>query len=238
MGDEEVQDEGTQGVTAEDAKNSNACGMCRAMGLGSCKGHGGGASGGGGGTDESSLDASSPTPENQPSHLKSVALSSYLDNTELWKESSEDDLFKLDNEAVLVKMSLDLGRNKLVIEPNPSLKPQDREALYDGIIKELKEFSKEKGRDDLASVYQKEGNTLTIQFPAEHKLFESFIERLMEKNLIPGPEIEKALKEAPASVQQADKEPGLDEGKSSLPRAFDIPSVNDGPAPPGAGDDG
>ncbi|KTD23113.1 hypothetical protein [Legionella israelensis] len=161
----------------------NPCGKCRAAGLPICKGHGGGA-GGDEAKDENASKDNAPTPKNVPSNIEVKALSSYLENSEVWN-SDDDFLYNFNNDLAVFSIELDLAKGVIHFQGNESLSANDKKdlnELYDKIEDELKMFTDEADAQNI-SFSRKEDN-LKINIP-DPKLYDQFVTRLLNKNLIP-----------------------------------------------------
>lgn len=157
-------------------KDTNPCGICRAMGSASCKGHGGGASGDGPETEEPL------TLENQPTAQQISALSSFLENSADW-QCDDDFLFSFNNfneHAAVSSLTLDLAKCELNIEPEENLdleQKQDLKSLFNQIQTLAQQI------DSHAQVTMSNGS-LNVKL-SDPKLFDPLISKLMNKNLIP-----------------------------------------------------
>ncbi|QBR84773.1 hypothetical protein E3983_10660 [Legionella israelensis] len=163
----------------------NPCGNCRAAGLPICKGHGGG--GGAGGNeakDENASKDNAPTPKNVPSNIEVKALSSYLENSEVWN-SDDDFLYNFNNDLAVFSIELDLAKGVIHFQGNESLSANDKKdlnELYDKIEDELKRFTDEADAQNIS--FSRKGDNLKINIP-DPKLYDQFVTRLLNKNLIP-----------------------------------------------------
>ncbi|HFL2714587.1 TPA: hypothetical protein ACGWTM_001744 [Legionella pneumophila] len=159
---------------------SNPCGICRALGLPICKGHGGG--GGGGGADTQNDDA--PELSHVPSNIEVITLSSYLENSEVWNYI-EDFKYHFKSELAIFSILLDLGIGLIHFKGNELLNDTDNKdlnALYSTIESEFRNFSQEVHLQDGSA--KRTGNDLKISIP-DPKLYDQFVTRLINKNLIP-----------------------------------------------------
>ncbi|HBD9311024.1 TPA: hypothetical protein KLD61_003146, partial [Legionella pneumophila] len=91
------------------ALNNNPCGICRAMGSPTCKGHGGGGSGGGAG-DSSDKDESLTKVQSATNKPTTIDLEKSLGKSNLWLKP--DDLafeFNIPDALVSVKIDMEQG---------------------------------------------------------------------------------------------------------------------------------
>jgi len=218
---------------AENALENNPCGMCRALGLPSCKGHAGG--GGGGDEAEDSYESTdSSSPSYQPSPVEIVTLSSFLDKRNAWQQSNEDDLlYTYNNDLAVLTLSLDLSKGVIKFEGQQFLsqdKQDELDALYETITTELAHFKNELNANNikLDATVNRKGNDLTIKI-SDPKQYDAFISRLMEKNLLPTQQIAPALKPS-AKSQEKTSDLNAESDSYKSPTLFDISS---GPKPPG-----
>ncbi|STX50956.1 Uncharacterised protein [Legionella busanensis] len=220
----------TKGKRSEERSNaldSNPCGICRAMGSPICKGHGGGG-GGGGDKGETAQNGSAPTPEYKPTNLEVRALSSYLEHSEVW-QTEDDFLYNFNNGSAVFSMGLDLAKGLIHFEGDESLDDTDAKdlnELYDKIEEELKLFTQEvKGQNISVS---RKGNDLKISIP-DQKLYDQFVTKLLNKNLIPNNNYnaDLAYKPNPLNNQKVDVKDMTDSTYKS-PNPFDI---SKGPRP-------
>ena len=165
-----------------DASDSNPCGMCRAFGLPICKGHGGG--GGDEAKDENPKNDNAPTPKYVPTNIEVKALSSYLEDSEVWN-SENDFLYNFNDDLAVFSIVLDSARGLIHFKGNEFLSAnnkKDLNELYDKIEDELKKFTDEVNAQNISIL--REGNNLRISIP-DHNLYDQFVTRLLNKNLIP-----------------------------------------------------
>ncbi|MGQ3890274.1 hypothetical protein ACQUW5_14825 [Legionella sp. CNM-1927-20] len=205
------------------ALDSNPCGICRAMGSPICKGHGGGAGGGGGdkAQDENAQKDSAPTPEYKPTNIEVKVLSSYLEHSDVW--NSEDDfLYHFSNNFAVFSMVLDSAKGLIHCKGNELLNDngeKDLNELYDKIEEELKTFAHEVKAQNIS--ISRRGNDLKISIP-DQKLYDQFITKLLNKNLIPNNNYNANLnyKMNPDAKQKIDEKEAAASYKS--PNPFDI----------------
>lgn len=167
---------------------TNPCGMCRAAGLPICKGHGGGGGGGASGgdeaKDENATKDNAPTPKNVPSNVEVKTLSSYLEDSKVWN-SDDDFLYDFNNNLAVFSIELNSVKGLIHFQGNEFLSDDDKKdlnELYDRIEDELKMFADEVNAQNIG--FSRDGNNLKISIP-EPKLYDQFVTRLLNKNLIP-----------------------------------------------------
>lgn len=206
------------------AVKNNPCGICRALGLPVCKGHGGG-SGGGGGDASKSADDTLDTTSNIIDH---DSLEKALSNSPLWDESYNiDDLYTFDTPHSLFSIKLDLGSGTLVFSARDNLSKEEQQALktfFDAVENELNEFKNElkaQGFDTDAIQCHREKNSLSIKLPTP-KYYDAFIQRLMDKNLLVT-QVSHELNEIPSIPSDAPKtQRETQQASSTAPNPFDI----------------
>lgn len=162
--------------------DSNPCGICRAFGFPVCKGHGGGGSGET--KDENPKKDSASTPKNVPGNIEVKALSSYLEESEVWN-SDNDFLYHFHNDLAVFSIVLDSAKGLIHCKGNEFLSAnnkKDLKGLYDKIADELNKFTHESNAENIS--LSREGNNLRISIP-DHKLYDQFVTRLLNNNLIP-----------------------------------------------------
>ncbi|MGQ3889667.1 hypothetical protein ACQUW5_11610 [Legionella sp. CNM-1927-20] len=179
------------------AIENNPCSLCKALGLPICRGHGGGGSTGGDSSGSDSGDSYEiediPSLNLKPSLVEGMLLSSFLEASEVWHESPEEDLLYLfNNDLALLSLSLDLSQGLITFKENKLLntdEQKDLAILYDAINNEFKQFKKELSAQNikLNATLIRENNKLTITIPIipNSKHYDAFIARLIDKNLIP-----------------------------------------------------
>lgn len=209
------------------ALDSNPCGICRASGLPICKGHAGGSGGGDGNKDENSQKDNTPTPKYVPTNLEVKALSSYLENSEVWN-TNEDFLYNFNNDLAVFSIELDAARGLIHFKGKESLNTNDKKdlnELYDKVEDELKKFTDEVNAQNIS--ISRKGNDLKISIP-DPNLYDQFVTRLLNKNLIPDNNYKTDLdyKTNPDAKQKVDEKDAAASYKS--PNPFDISS---GPKP-------
>ncbi|STX49987.1 Uncharacterised protein [Legionella busanensis] len=227
------------------AIENNPCNMCRVLGLSSCQGHGGGGGGGGSGNEDKLsgrdpgdlYENESPLSLNlKPSLIEGMLLSSFLEASEIWHESLEEDLLYLyKNDLALVFLSLNLSQGLITFQENKLLdtdEQKDLATLYDAINNEFKQFRKELSDQNikLNATLIRVDNKLSISFRGDSsKYYDAFVTRLMDKNLIPTKKVELDLAQT-AQKQEVflPQDSKADAYKS--PNPFDI---SRGPRPPG-----
>ncbi|MGQ3887824.1 hypothetical protein ACQUW5_02185 [Legionella sp. CNM-1927-20] len=224
------------------ALDSNPCSMCRAMGSTVCKGHGGGGGGGGGNKGETSQKDNAPTPEFKPTNLEVRALSSYLEQSEVW-QTEDDFLYNFNSDFAVFSMALDLGKGLIHVKADESLEDKDEKdlnELYDKIEEELKLFTQEVKAQNIN--VSRKGNDLKISIP-DQKLYDQFVTKLLNKNLVPNnnynadltykanpvtnQKVDLAYKANPVTNQKVDVKEAADATYKS-PNPFDI---SKGPRP-------
>jgi hypothetical protein len=174
----------------EQALKINPCGICRAAGLPTCKGHGGG-SGGSGGSDLASDDASTTAAsKDSPSLSPTIKPSELLIQSELWAQpNSWESIFTFNSLNALIDLRLDLERGLLSLSSNKGLATDQQKAvdeLFDAIKNEFNQFKTElanKGVSVEQMQLNHQGNNLTLMLPTP-KYYDAFIQRLMNKNLL------------------------------------------------------
>lgn len=215
------------------ALENNPCGICRASGLPICKGHGGGGGGGDSSSDkakdESSQKDNATTPKYVPTNIEVKTLSSYLEDSEVWN-FKDDFLYTFKNDLAVFSIELDLAKGSIHFQGNELLSANDEKdlnELYDKIEDELKTFTDEVNAQNIS--FSREGNNLRINIP-DPKLYDQFVTRLLNKNLIPDNNYNAALayKTNQSAAQKVDEKGAAVSYKS--PNPLDISS---GPKPNG-----
>lgn len=212
------------------ALDSNPCGMCRAAGSPVCKGHGGSEA-----KDENAPKDSSPAPKNVPSNVEAKALSSYFEDSAVWN-SKDDFLYNFNNDLAVFSIELDSAKGLIHFQGNEFLSANDEKdlnELYERIEDELKKFTDEVNAQNISS--SREGNNLKINIP-DPKLYDQFVTRLLNKNLIPDNNYNADLVKHVNQVveQKVDVNETADSSYQS-PNPFDI---SKGPKGPTTSDDG
>ncbi|MBA2651145.1 MAG: hypothetical protein H0U73_02570 [Tatlockia sp.] len=103
------------------------CGMCRAMGLLSCRGHGGS----GGGSGKKSQDAKKDT-TSQPSNFESAThlITQALKENPNWNLAKDSDLtFMFNNPKALLTIELDMEHGSLVFKSREGLSSAEKKEL-------------------------------------------------------------------------------------------------------------
>lgn len=178
------------------AKNNNPCGICRAMGFLSCKGHGGG-----GGSDSSNnsgetntkagLTASNQSPINNTAPMTDIAVTSEA----LWIESQLFSNKIINYDAGLFFIESDRLRGNLIFQIKPELTNADIQialAFLNIVKNEFAEFKNQLADQGIPVnkfTADLKDNKLTIHIPVP-KYYDAFIKRLESKNLLPVPNAE------------------------------------------------
>ncbi|MBX3708784.1 MAG: hypothetical protein KIT56_08600 [Gammaproteobacteria bacterium] len=194
---------------------SQPCPLCRAIKSAKrCPGHGGG--GGGGGTSGESaskdsgaaLGSTSGKATDTTAQTTNVITESALKDVNLRLELTEkpfnpeiiSDL--LSKRLLLIDNDRELGTLTIKLLCNPKdLSPEQRnefKKFVDTILKELEEFKKENGISNNCKLLEqdKEGNILSLRIALPTPtLYDAFIQRLANKNLLPLQNIEQKAKE-------------------------------------------
>jgi hypothetical protein len=172
--------------------NNNPCGICRAMGMPVCKGHGGGS--GGGSSDSNgakqqaeSQPSSGSIPLNSPMlKPKNDALFNSLGHNPLWIQVDEF-IFQYKSPYGLLSMTLNMENNTLTCQGRDDLTQKEQYALdahFKAIEHELNTFKKEFSKTHpMQASMSRIGNQMTIQI-SDPKCFDAFIQRLADKNLL------------------------------------------------------
>lgn len=201
---------------------SNPCGICRAQGLPICKGHGGGKGGGGESKEENNAKDKAPTPKNVPSNLEVKELSSYLENSAVW-HFNDDFQYDFNNDLAIFSIELDSALGLIHFKGNELLNATDEKdlnELYDRVEEELKMFKDEVKSQNIT--FTREGNNLKINIP-DPNLYDQFVTRLLNKNLIPDNNYNADLvsKANSGADQKVDANKEIDSSYKS-PNPFDI----------------
>ena len=218
--------------TRSKALENNPCGICRAMGLPVCKGHGGGSGGGdsGGGSEASEGNDLKQTAATTPKSLHNV-----FSESTLWQHiDGTDDIYTYDAPLALLSIKLDLGAGSLVFSKHGNLSKEEEQELnklLDTIENELNEFKAEleaKGMDTQAIQCHRENGCLTIKLPTP-EYFDTFVQRLTDKNLLVTdlPQKKHTLETA-ATKNQDNPDPEEQKKAATAPNPFDI---TQGPKP-------
>ena len=166
---------------------ANPCGICRASGLPTCKGHGG--RGGSGGSSDSTEEMLAETITTLT--LTPISLEEQLTRSAVWDKPDELELtFVLNGQDTLFTMKIDMENNQLIFECDKNLSKEqqaDIRAYFEAIMKELTVFKTELIKQGVSVEHItaiSNENTLRIRFPsAEH--YDAFVQRLIDKNMIP-----------------------------------------------------
>lgn len=215
------------------AIDSNPCGICRAMGSPSCKGHGStggglsGSSGSGGSSSASNLPVKEPL-----GNLKIIALS--LAKNPAWTQSDNAELtFEFTHPDALLSIKLEMDRGVLIFSGHKNLTTEQQETLDDflkHVEMEFNSFKNEltaKGIDIQSMSLTRTGNDLSIKIPSP-KYYDTFVQRLIDKNILVTrpPEPSQNKREAVLLESQAKTE---QDPTPTAPAPFDI----SGPKPKG-----
>ncbi|ASQ46001.1 hypothetical protein clem_07240 [Legionella clemsonensis] len=211
------------------ALENNPCGICRASGMPVCKGHGGGGGGGDEAKDENFNNENAPTPKYVPKTIEVKTLSSYLENSEVWN-SEEDFLYHFKNDSAIFSIELDAAKGLIHFQGNELLSADDEKdlnELYDKIEDELNKFTDEVDAQNISR--SREGDNLRLNIPdPKLKLYDQFVTRLLNKNLIPDNNYKTDIAyKADQNVELKVDEKGVATSYKS-PNPFDISS---GPKP-------
>ncbi|KTD10125.1 hypothetical protein [Legionella hackeliae] len=193
-------------------------------------GGGGGESGGGSGSDEWTNDETYTnedglSPDLKPTPVEAISVSSFLDESEVWHESSEEDLLYLfEGDLAILSLSLDLSHGLITFKGDENLNQKDQadlDALYDAINGEFKQFAKELNDRGIQfhGTLTRENNNLFIQIP-DKKQYDAFVTRLTDKNLIPTRKVELDLTQSAKQKIVADQDFQAEFYKSPTP--YDI----------------
>lgn len=175
------------------AIDNNPCGMCRTLGMLSCKGHGGdsgggkiGGSGGGQGNDSGS---GSPLSNVTPPIPSLITLEKMFNNSPFWLAVPDEDLmYEFNNPDALIGITLDLTGSIRFFSKNAVSATQldDIGSLYQAIVEEFLAFKNDlasQGIDTSNMVLKREEGQLILKIP-KPEYFDAFIQRLMDKNLL------------------------------------------------------
>lgn len=170
--------------------NNNPCGICRAIGLPVCKGHGGG-SGGDSDTSDNKQQTelqvqSGSMPFNSPMlKPKNSSLLDLLEQSPWWTQT--DEIFRYKNSHALLSLTLTLENNTLRCHGHDDLTQEEQHALdtlFKTLEQELNRFKKESpSTNPMQAHMSRIGNQMTINIP-NPKYFDAFIQRLADKNLL------------------------------------------------------
>ncbi len=180
------------------AIDNNPCGICRVLGLPFCRGHGGG-------SDEQE-------DQNSKKDFESKKINSFFEDNIAWQENATNDfLYQYSNPFSAFSITVDLARgNLLLIGPEFANIDEQKvlETLHQAISKLLQ------GTEINSDKLIKTANSLKIEGISSAK-FDSFITKLLEKNLLP-----TQLPENSHNISQHEKQTELNTYKT--PRPFDI----------------
>ena len=199
----------------------NPCGICRAMGSPTCKGHGG--SGGGSETKGNEKSAN----ESSMSSRKDLELS--ITKSELWVKADEDFTYKFTNPDALMSLTIDMGLGLIRFTGKEDLSVEQQKILdvfYQQIINEFTALKNElsaKGVDVQRMLIETGKDHLTIKIP-NLRCYDAFVQRLMNKNLIIT-QVEPRNTKSLTAPDRGDAQ----EYRSTAPTPFDI----SGPKPKG-----
>lgn len=216
------------------AVDRNPCSMCRALGMPTCKGHGGG--GGGGGSSSDTADAKSSGASATSISFDgltgtSTSIEDSLSQNPAWTQSNQLELtFLFAHPNALLSIKLDMGQGRLTFSGDKDL-TRDQRVVLGGFFKaielELNDFKKElskKGIDTDSIKIAHEGNNLTIKIPTP-KYYDAFVQRLINKNLLPTltPELsQEKRRESAADKSLVGQESAEQTSRSTAPNPFDI----------------
>ncbi|HEN5528819.1 hypothetical protein Lmor_0517 [Legionella moravica] len=168
------------------AIESNPCGICRSAGIPNCKGHKGGA-GGGETSDEESEEL---IDEHLSSPMTAFKPSVNFIKSEVWRQpDSWESVFEFKNPDALITIKLDFEQGILCLSSKERLPKDQQKAvdeLFNAIKNEFNQFKKELANQGISVENMQlnhQGNNLTLNIN-KPKLFDAFIQRLMDKNLL------------------------------------------------------
>lgn len=206
------------------AIDNNPCGICRAFGLPTCRGHSGGGGGGGESGGSNDDDDKSKTDE-LGDKLTADALKDILIQSEGWsliKDTEYNFEFSGLNSLISITLKMEVGtfnfRGKNDVTEDEQ---KDVDELYDAIKKELELFKAELAEKNLpinAIKLSQVGNNLTITIPSP-KQYDQFIQRVMDKNILPRET--QQLQDKSAMIQSA-MDSIQQDTKSISPNPFDM----------------
>ncbi|WP_367608391.1 hypothetical protein [Legionella sp. W05-934-2] len=192
--------------------SNNPCGICRALGMPVCKGHGGGS---GGGDNSDSKDKNMTDSQEQSSMLlsslipkpKNSTLFDLLSRSPLWSQIDEF-IFQYKNPFALLSMTINMENNTLSLKGRDDLTQEEQQALdalFNSIEHELSVFKQENANTrPIQASMSRTGNEMTLNIP-DPKQFDAFIQRLADKNLLVMSD-KKLLLAQPGSEQKATKD--------------------------------
>lgn len=171
------------------AIQSNPCGICRANGSPVCKGHGGSCSSGSDDSSDRLEDASTKTTATGISAYRPISLETLLIQSAVWKHTDEL-TFKFESPNALFTMEIDMENNRIVFLGDKNLLREQQKELnlfLNTILDELKQFKAELTAQGVSAnniKVTRGENTLILSFGSA-KQYDSFVQRLIDKNLIP-----------------------------------------------------
>lgn len=219
-------DNDNQNDALQNAIDSNPCGLCRAMGSASCRGHGG--SGGG---SSSGKEGSSDKPANQqPEAAKSLArvvnsinpgmvVVHLVQECEGWSEDKDnvDWVISFDNPYAFFKMQLNIDNATITANEKEGLtqtEQQDVQLLFKEILDEYKEFKDVENIDDAEEIPLID-RELKIKIP-KPRYYDLFLDKLFQKNLLPNQSLRQQLqKDQTMALTQENQEEDEEYGYSS-----------------------
>lgn len=195
------------------AIDSNPCGSCRAMGLPSCKGHGGsGGGGGGGGSDsnESKKEARGSKTIGASTQAVSAFMAEQDKAKATWVQSQLLSNVTSNYEVGLLLIQSDRLRGNLTFKVRPGLSKVEEEIsrqFLKTIKTEFDEFKNqlaEKGISTTNFSATLKDNELSVHIP-NPKYYDAFIKHLESKYLLPVPNPEREEKNEMLGSARDDK---------------------------------
>lgn len=219
----------------ERALQNNPCGICRALGMPVCKGHGGG---GGGSTPGSSKDDVASGPKESVLHAShlfnpvlSTDISALLPQNGDWSSSDVlESVFHFESPDALLSLHLDMERGLISFHGNKNISTEQYVLLnefFSAIEVELgvfkKELAEEGNNPDLIDqlTVERQYNSLTLKFPSP-RFYDGFVKRLVDKNLLPvesTPQQEKTIETSRTILSEEEVEQPY---RPTAPSPFDI----------------
>ncbi|MDI9819796.1 MULTISPECIES: hypothetical protein [unclassified Legionella] len=201
----------------ESAINNNPCGICRALGLPICKGHGSSGGGSGDSYDDQSL-AKGQSVTKEPI---SIDLEKSLGKSTLWL-NSDDLAFEFNIPDALMSVKIDMEQGIISFLAKEDLSQDQSIALqkfFEAIKQEFNEFKNDfsVAANQMQLAQMGNGLKITISNP---KLFDAFVQRLLDRNILVtelGPMPGKGRYSIPESKQET-------ENQYKSPTPFDISS--------------